>query len=615
MFIRTGGKIIAACQNLEFAWETGQASAQILLNLIPWATQIGQDWLSASPSEGSLPPGQSLNIEVGFATGTLGGGIYHGSLQILSDDPQQPEVDVPAQMQVVDAPDITVTPGSIDFGTVGIGVPSSRSVVVANTGAATLTVSAVTAAPGEFTADGTGFNLGAGESRTVVVTFAPVASGPAMGSMSLSSNDPDEPVLALPLAGSGVLTTGINAAPPSLGVSASAGSTATTALTISNAADVPISFRASGLRTVQRTGRCRGLRAVATGYSNGQIAVVDLNSGQVGPFLPGIQGIADLAFEPGHSEAVWAVNSREGKIQRIDLSTGAITRTVGGLRGPYALAIDPVRPIVYVVQAWGDGEIVAVDLETGLSTPIAAGFDSVQGIEVNGAGTRIHVVDSWNGRVLSIDPATGAQATIVSGLEYPRGLALSPDEKRGYFIDGGTGLLQEVDWETGLLSRVTAGVDGVSELAISPAGDRFYFLRGQIITEYDPATGEVTPLVLDMPMAMHFEPVTSCQAEFIFLTPSEATVPPHGAVTLGVGLDASAFDEGTYQGAIEIASDDPLRPLITVPVTLEALGLPAIEVEGREMTVEAAADFTSAGATTSHHLPVTGPAPSGEPSS
>src|SRR6185295_10266814 len=162
---------------------------------------LATQWLSVEPSVGTVPPGGSVDVQVTFnATGLFGGG-YDGSIQVASNDPDEATVAVPAHLDVTGAPDIAVSSVALDYGTVFLGVARPLTVVVSNEGTDLLTVTGVTATPGDYTVDPGGFSLAPGESHDVVVTFSPQSVAAIDGSLTIASNDHDESVLTVALHG------------------------------------------------------------------------------------------------------------------------------------------------------------------------------------------------------------------------------------------------------------------------------------------------------------------------------------------------------------------------------------------------------------------------------
>ncbi|HZU22091.1 MAG TPA: choice-of-anchor D domain-containing protein [Terriglobales bacterium] len=85
---------------------------------------------------------------------------------------------------------MTVSPGSLSFGSVNTGTSSVKSVTISNTGTGTLTVNSASVTGTGFTAGGATFplNLTSGQSANVAITFAPSTAGSYSGSVSFPSN-------------------------------------------------------------------------------------------------------------------------------------------------------------------------------------------------------------------------------------------------------------------------------------------------------------------------------------------------------------------------------------------------------------------------------------------
>lgn len=98
-------------------------------------------------------------------------------------------------------PKAVLTPLDASWGKVPVGDTRSLEVTIANQGKAELVILS-----GEMTGPGFGIQqaverVPAGESRIVILTFAPVQPGPANGSLVLTTNEPNNGKLTLSLSG------------------------------------------------------------------------------------------------------------------------------------------------------------------------------------------------------------------------------------------------------------------------------------------------------------------------------------------------------------------------------------------------------------------------------
>ena len=161
----------------------------------------------------TVPPAVSFTVAAGgeqpvtvrFAPTFAG--AQAGTLSINSNDPDEPTV--PVQLQgigSVPVPDIGVFPTNLDFGTVQLGQEPSRSLFVRNGGNAPLSVAPITGGFPPFSVSPTGaFTVAAGGEQIVNVRFRPTTIGPATDTLTINSNDPDEPVRSVELRGRGTL--------------------------------------------------------------------------------------------------------------------------------------------------------------------------------------------------------------------------------------------------------------------------------------------------------------------------------------------------------------------------------------------------------------------------
>ncbi|MEM7828159.1 MAG: choice-of-anchor D domain-containing protein, partial [Candidatus Aenigmatarchaeota archaeon] len=107
-------------------------------------------------------------------------------------------------------PDIDISPSSIDFGNVIVSSFSTQSVIIDNRGQQDLTISNISiSASGNAAFSFSQSNdcpsaIVPGRGCTINVTFSPTTGGLLGATLIINSNDPDEPVINIPLSGYGV---------------------------------------------------------------------------------------------------------------------------------------------------------------------------------------------------------------------------------------------------------------------------------------------------------------------------------------------------------------------------------------------------------------------------
>jgi hypothetical protein len=101
------------------------------------------------------------------------------------------------------APNIGVNPTSVNFGSAETGTTVDRTLTISNTGTSALDVSSLASSDAAFTVIGPGtpFTVAAGGSTPVTLRFTAGAIGAASGTLTIESNDPDEPAIQVQLSG------------------------------------------------------------------------------------------------------------------------------------------------------------------------------------------------------------------------------------------------------------------------------------------------------------------------------------------------------------------------------------------------------------------------------
>ncbi|PYT92133.1 MAG: hypothetical protein DMG36_16205, partial [Acidobacteria bacterium] len=145
------------------------------------------------------------------------------------------------------APAITVNPTSISFGNVVVGTNLSQSLIISNTGTATLNITQINVT-GSTTFTTSGYTLplsvNAGQQITITVGFLPTAVAAVSGNVSIVSNAPTSPT-SVGLTGSGIaatLTLGINPTSLSFGNVTTGTSSATQNVTITNTGNANVAI-------------------------------------------------------------------------------------------------------------------------------------------------------------------------------------------------------------------------------------------------------------------------------------------------------------------------------------------------------------------------------------
>jgi Abnormal spindle-like microcephaly-assoc'd, ASPM-SPD-2-Hydin len=158
----------------------------------------------------TLGAGQSVTLNVAFApqsAGTTGGSLFVSG----------PQLAIPLTGTGTAPGQLSANPSSLNFANVPVGSSQMQSATLTNSGGSSLTVSQATLTGTSFTLSGLTLplTLGAGQSATFSVVFAPQSAGSVSGNVAFTSNA-SNPAMNLPLSGTGVTGGTLTANPTSL---------------------------------------------------------------------------------------------------------------------------------------------------------------------------------------------------------------------------------------------------------------------------------------------------------------------------------------------------------------------------------------------------------------
>jgi hypothetical protein len=152
---------------------------------------------------GIISPGGSCTISVMFTPDPLFG-KKSANITIASSDLKSPNKNIKLS-GLAATPKISVSPKSVNFGSVPVGSSSIPKIVtIKNMGISDLEINLITITgtnPNEFSQTTDCSTVAKGVSCTITVTFCPASTGSKSATMSIPSNDPTKPIVNMKLAG------------------------------------------------------------------------------------------------------------------------------------------------------------------------------------------------------------------------------------------------------------------------------------------------------------------------------------------------------------------------------------------------------------------------------
>jgi hypothetical protein len=167
---------------------------------------VDGDGFSASPAELDLGPDEDAAVTVTFAPTTYL--TYAGTLSIASNDVESPLIELPLTGTGVPqpTPDIAVAPLNVDFGPVAPSSSGTKYFTITNEGDADLHLGVVAqAGSGAFSllTDASDQIIAADGQLPVVIAYSPTSDEGDNGTLTIPSDDPDEPSVVIQLLGNG----------------------------------------------------------------------------------------------------------------------------------------------------------------------------------------------------------------------------------------------------------------------------------------------------------------------------------------------------------------------------------------------------------------------------
>jgi len=535
-------------------------------------------FVAVAPDTGVVAPAGSIGLQVQFDAASLAGGTYRADILFDSNDPRTPELTVPATMTVVAAPDLSASPGGLDFGSQFVGLATERILRVRNVGVLPLHVGAPSIDEPEFATDVAAFDLDPGAERLLTVTYGASRPGSSSGVLTIPSDDPDSPATHVALQGQAVVPPVIAISPGSLNESLPVGASVSRTVTIRNAGGSDLAFSISqqapaGLdaRAASAVAAAASVAATALPDATGLGAAVELGATSTDAARGSAAGAPARTITAGTGVLIiedsypWGTTSNEAILTALGIPydvVGSSDLPFVDLH-PYHLVLVPSDQSsdFYLRLAAQSAQIDSFVTAGGVLEFHAAGWGSLDGdasqVTLPG-GMHIHLSIATGNRVLA--PAH----PLMHGVPDPfYGLYVS----HAYFTE----IPQNAE---ALASDEAGNVDLVV----------YRFGAGLVVTgcqtfEYSFAVGQDAGTILMnmIPFGM------AAGVEWVHVAPVEGNVAPGSSADVKVEVDAHYLLGGDYATDLVVQSSDPFATQVRVPVRLHVTGVPDIELSASSL--------------------------------
>jgi uncharacterized protein (TIGR03382 family) len=473
--------------------------------------------------------GASANLTVAYAPTASGSDTGCIALTTNASNGPTTNLAVSGTGVVPAAPKIAVAPTSLAFGNVTVGNPTPATFTISNTGTAPLTgtVARASGTSAEYTVSPTSFNLAAGASQVVTLTYAPTDTTTDAGAVTVTSNDTTNPSLSVALSG-----TGVAAPAPSIALNPTALPFGT--VTVGGSASLPVQVQNTGTAplSVTQIARCASPATSA-----------EFTWSPAGPFTVAADGstTVTVTYSPtaGGADAgciAFTTNVTSNPVVSLDVS---------GTGQPAAAPKIAVAP---TSLAFGNVTVGAASPKT--FTISNTGNATLSGTVARATGTSAEFAAS----PASFAVAAGASQTVT--------VTYAPADVT---TDSGAIVVTSNDTTSPSVQVALSGA-GVTAptpaIAVSPTSLGFgtVVLGGQASLTAQVRNAGTAPLNVTA-IAL----CTGTSAEFAFAPAAPLALTPGQSTTLTVTYRPA--DAGVDSGCLALASNDPASPTVNLGVS------------------------------------------------
>ena len=200
------------------------------------------DWVTIDADSGSLNMGESVSLDLALNALGMDPGLHEAFLMVASNDPDESEIIVPIQMEVLNAPDIFVASDTLEFGNVFNGFADTLMILIQNLGSETLQITDISSSLPEYETMTQSFEVLPEDEYMVAVSLTPSAAGTFNGELTLTTSDPDEEFYSITLLGSSLDPPIVTLTPDSLYANLFTDEFEMQAITISNSGSSELTY-------------------------------------------------------------------------------------------------------------------------------------------------------------------------------------------------------------------------------------------------------------------------------------------------------------------------------------------------------------------------------------
>ncbi len=159
-------------------------------------------WMTTDNETITVPANSTLDVTIDFDATATNGGTYYGDAIFSSETPDT-SITVSAMLNITGWPEITLGATEIIFDNTYINDTSSVMLEITNLGSDDLDISSFNFDNNYFFSDESDLSIEPSESTEILMYFVPDSVGQFSGTLTVNSNDSDDPEISVSLSGVG----------------------------------------------------------------------------------------------------------------------------------------------------------------------------------------------------------------------------------------------------------------------------------------------------------------------------------------------------------------------------------------------------------------------------
>ena len=215
----------------------GKMVAPGRLNILKALELSSPDWLTVTPSSGSVPAGDHAILDFNINASNFVAGSKHAIVALETNDPLASIIEIAVNLTITGEPEIDVDQTALDFGELWVGNDKTLSLKVSNSGTDQLVVSEILLGHQAFSTNIQQLSLAPGAEELFEITVFPKSSGDVLSTLTLISNDPGQPKVSVNLSLKAITPPSLVYSPNTISVKLEPGETANNKIDISNSGE------------------------------------------------------------------------------------------------------------------------------------------------------------------------------------------------------------------------------------------------------------------------------------------------------------------------------------------------------------------------------------------